>query len=483
MIAENPFVVEPHSMDNLLAQEFLSLSFQDRNAINEEMHGVSCLLPEETPELIQILLEKLVRELGTIPSHEKRMYELCQSRYGRKKSNEEGGSYVNDVDFRVRFLRCELFDAAKAARKLACFLDVVVDLFGEYALQRPIRLSDFTEDELQAFRTGNLQLLPFRDRSGRRIVVAVEGCAIQIESALRMKILYYLLWVAGEDLETQLKGIVVIIWPVADIAMEHLKHKERIIETQRKQLNGSTVRVCAFHFCVHDTPFFHLLKMIFAMSLDSERRSRLKFHVGRVIELQYLIKCYGIPVDHIPLTGTGNVKTQNLRLWLKLRNAIENPKEGSPKNIIECPGSNDVLFRPSKLIKGHPGNVKFHSLIEHYHEKGLGITAASKEIISDIYEDNGRILGWEKRGWWAEMTDQVQIQFKISVSYRDYKKKQKGKLQFYDSSTCAFQEQDGKRQKRRELADSILSSTVQKKQKNLCSPLIGDGGGMPLIRW
>ena len=58
-------------------------------------------------------------------------------------------------------------------------------------------------------------------------------------------------------------------------------------------------------------------------------------------------------------------------------------------SIIECPGSNDVLFRPSKLIKSHPGNVKFHNLIESYHEKGVGTTAASKQITDDILKDNG----------------------------------------------------------------------------------------------
>jgi hypothetical protein len=176
----------PQSLDSILAKEFLSLSFQDRNAINEEMHGVSCMTPEETPTLIHTSLHRLEDELSLIPAKDKKMYELCQERYGGKDSSQEGGSYVNDADFRVRILRCELFDVDKSARKLVDFLEAAVDLFGECALQRPIRLSDFTEDELQIFRMGNLQLLPFRDRSGRRIIAGVEGLAIQFDSALRV---------------------------------------------------------------------------------------------------------------------------------------------------------------------------------------------------------------------------------------------------------------------------------------------------------
>jgi len=440
----------PESVDSLLAKEFLTLAFKDRNAIHEEIHGVSCLTPEETPDSIHSSLEKLDYEISKIPVEDKTMYSLSQNRYGSKKSSEKGGSYVNDTDFRVKFIRILAFDSAKAARKLVTFLDVVVDLFGEYALQRPIRLSDFSEEELQVFRVGNLQLLPFRDRSGRRIIAGVEGLGLQFNTRLRFKILYYLLWTAAEDFETQSKGIVVIIWPVPHVAMEHFKQRDQDIQLQKKWLFGTPVRVAAFHFCVPANPFVNALRMLLVLTLNKVMRSRLKFHVGQAIELQYRVKSYGIPIDHIPLTGTGNVKTQNLRVWMKVRSALEYPTEESTGTIVECPGSNDVLFRPSKLIKGHPGNVKFHSLIEYYHEEGLGITAASKKIIADIIKGNGRILVWEKRGWWQVVTDPGQMKFKVSVSYRDYKKKNKGKTQIYKSSTYAFQEQNGIKRKRTE---------------------------------
>ena len=178
---------DPKSVDTLMAKEFLALSFQDRNAISEEIHGVSCLTPEETPELVNKSLDELEYEIGLLPAHETKMYTLSQTRYGRKNSSKKGGSYVNDVNFRVRFLRCELYDAARAAYKLVNYLESACDLFGEYALRRPIRLSDFNEEELQVFRTGNLQLLPFRDRSGRRIVAGVEGLGIHFDESLRVR--------------------------------------------------------------------------------------------------------------------------------------------------------------------------------------------------------------------------------------------------------------------------------------------------------
>eukprot|EP00536_Pseudo-nitzschia_multiseries_P013721 jgi/Psemu1/310206/fgenesh1_kg.604_\ len=190
---------------------------------------------------------------------------------------------------------------------MAAFLNAACHLFGEYALRRPIRLSDFNEEELQAFRMGNLQLLPFRDRSGRRIIAGVEGLAMQFDSKVRYKILYYLLWVAGEDTETQKRGIVVVIWPTADIAIKHYKQKnnDTFIGTQKEKLRGSPVRTCSYHFCVPANPLLEVLRMVFTLSLDTRKRSRLKFHSGQPIELQYSLQGYGIPVDHIPLTETG----------------------------------------------------------------------------------------------------------------------------------------------------------------------------------
>ena len=188
MIGEASLPEDPQLVDHLMAKEFLSLSFQDRNAINEEMHGVSCLVPKETPELVDKSLTKLKQEIGRIPSKEKEKYQLFEERYGTRNSRQEGGSYVNDESFRMRFLRMELFDAKESARRLCLFLDIIVDLFGEYALQRPIRLSDFSEEELHVMRIGNLQLLPFRDRSGRRIITGVEGLAIQFDETIRVRL-------------------------------------------------------------------------------------------------------------------------------------------------------------------------------------------------------------------------------------------------------------------------------------------------------
>jgi hypothetical protein len=161
----------PKDVDTLLSKELMRMSLKDRNAIQEEIHGVHCIARNETPELLETSLRQLAVELDqNLAPEETRAYQQSQ-----KLPN----TYVNTVGFRLRFLRCELFDAKKAARRMAFILNTVRDLFGAYALERAIRLSDFSKEELKYIRRGRYQWLPFRDRSGRRVVVIFPGDGLQ----------------------------------------------------------------------------------------------------------------------------------------------------------------------------------------------------------------------------------------------------------------------------------------------------------------
>ena len=55
------------------------------------------------------------------------------------------------------------------------YLDLLFYLYGDDALlRRPIQLlQDFNKEELLFLKSGQYQLLPYRDRSGRRIMAIV----------------------------------------------------------------------------------------------------------------------------------------------------------------------------------------------------------------------------------------------------------------------------------------------------------------------
>ena len=76
------------------------------------------------------------------------------------------------------------------------------------------------------------------------------------------------------------------------------------------------------------------------------------FYQGERIEIEYNLQSYGIYVDQIPWTSSGSIKLQNLKQWMKVREAIEsqrdetnnmNDYDSSIGIIVECPGMTDVI--------------------------------------------------------------------------------------------------------------------------------------------
>ena len=167
--------IDPKRVDDILSKELMQMSFQQRSNIQEEVHGVRNAMdeafPVETPDLLTSSLMELHRHLAEIPLSQKVAWSEAQSL---------PVTYIRDADFELRFLRCELFDSRKAAMRLVQFVDMVKDYFGPVALQRPPRLDDFDAEEIDVMKVGTLmQVLPFRDRSGRKILACVGDFGLQ----------------------------------------------------------------------------------------------------------------------------------------------------------------------------------------------------------------------------------------------------------------------------------------------------------------
>ena len=257
---------DPKDVDKIMANELNALTFDDREALSEEVHGVRSLAPVETPEMIQKALidlrsefiDRLKLALVSLPSlpfphsarnshhiddssdtinsddisrreylndlldasnffasssscssrveeHPDSMKSNCSLQYPAsiptpiKESSTEfqscGGSSLNNSSsydykgnrthsrnytkysyalsdgFRLKFLRAELFDVKKAATRYLKCIDFLVAYFGLVALERPLYLKDLDKDEQKLIREGRCQLMPSRDRLGRRIVV------------------------------------------------------------------------------------------------------------------------------------------------------------------------------------------------------------------------------------------------------------------------------------------------------------------------
>ena len=152
--------------DEMLSRELKTMSFQERLQIQEEIHGVANLCPPENPEMIQDALKSMQQQLDGI--QDKPIYDKLSE-----------SSYVHTKEFRLRFLRCELFDSKKAAERLVRFTQYYHDEFDMEVLERPLTLSDLEtktgkkgKEVMKTLKTGYSQILPFRDRSGRMVFFA-----------------------------------------------------------------------------------------------------------------------------------------------------------------------------------------------------------------------------------------------------------------------------------------------------------------------
>lgn len=254
--------------------------------------------------------------------------------------------------------------------------------------------------------------------------------------------------------------------------MRDVKYSRMRTSINRLMGNIVPIRCVAVHLCLPNNPWANGLSSLIVKYLSSWL-PRTKIHLGNHMELQYQLQGYGIPSEQIPSTGTGNIKTANIKLWIKWRTYFESQQiEGFPpiSHIVECPGSNDVLFRRGKSMLHHPGNAKFLNLIElriHEHTIDPEVTPMKRvrietQLIQQIRQDGGRFLKWEiDRGWWVHMSSGTngspnqesdkELQSKVHYAFRDFRKKMLRLQQeriVNPSSTYAFAQQDGQKRKR-----------------------------------
>eukprot|EP00536_Pseudo-nitzschia_multiseries_P005793 jgi/Psemu1/13605/gm1.13605_g len=227
-------------VDGLLSRTMMGLSARDRNAIHEEIHGVRSIAPMESVGILDNALWALSFELDSrvIPDRDKVAYLIARDRFGRN-------SYVNTMEFRLRMLRACCLDAKRAARKLCVFLNQLLAIFGESALERQIKLhEDFTKHEMREFRKGRYQLLPFRDRSGRKILVIFPDEEWErMEPSVRHKFVIYLSTVAASgDVETQKSGLVVLVWFESNYKISFQGRQQQQQQQQQQQYASSSSR-------------------------------------------------------------------------------------------------------------------------------------------------------------------------------------------------------------------------------------------------
>jgi hypothetical protein len=253
------------------------------------VHGVSDLI-EETPEMVEGGLVQLESEILLLK--DRAAYDLAESM---------DPSYTRNRDFRLAFLRTELFDSQQAAVRLIRHFQMKLDLFGRDRLVMDITQDDLDKDDMDALYSGYGQFLSATDRAGRLIIFVVprpgefptislvrhrllEKCGSTCDQflsrfvcILQLRRAFYNAMVALRDPEAQRRGVVVVGYFIGNGKGSRLSSDATWKVPKLSQC--LPLSIVAIHLCYDNTmwrPWHALIKTSFNMFA----RVRIRTHYG-----------------------------------------------------------------------------------------------------------------------------------------------------------------------------------------------------------
>ena len=154
----------------------MNMSLKERDDLYHELHGVAQEV-RETPEFMALKFQELRAALSEVliqnsPSN-------CQ---GFLDAEAQNSQHVHSKRHYKMFLRAERFDAKAAAIRMLRFFNFKRRNFGVENLCRDITQDLLSAQDMEAYRQGFQQLLPWRDRAGRAISMVFPH-RVQVESA------------------------------------------------------------------------------------------------------------------------------------------------------------------------------------------------------------------------------------------------------------------------------------------------------------
>jgi hypothetical protein len=226
--------------------------------------------------------------------------------------------------------------------------------------------------------------------------------------------------------------VVVVVLVLALVQLDVLNRAQ--VQEHLHSVYGYPVRVTAAHMCFPDTLFSRIIRAGVVLSVSDKNYSRFQMHTDSIHrpETQYRLMSYGIPIQDIPSTSSGVIKTKYHLQWIKSRIALDEMREsGAPSDVVIHPGNDDVLFSPGGHKTRHYGNVTFRAVLEKYMDEYQSVgkeRAALKmirdKIIKQIEAGGGGFLTFDKKmNGWVPISDPVELDERITYSFYYHSRK------------------------------------------------------------
>jgi hypothetical protein len=269
------------------------------------------LHPVETPELMQSKLEEFQHQFDQLPIEERQWAQQAT----------ETNPNLTTPDFKLMFLRCEVFNADLAAQRYASYWKKRVEILGPDRAFLPFTLDQALKDpNIQtAFHMGVMTLLDqVHDPSGRAIVYFDPSQYDRSKYTLAtiLPALWYVLHAALETTTAQQRGLIFI----GDPGRAKLSQFDRVVTKELiSSLRGILpVRLSAYHL-VHPPSFVKIILPIVKLFMSERMKKRIIVHTGKEeVVLQNLETKYGLTRDMLPTTIGGKYNVQH-SLWAQQR--------------------------------------------------------------------------------------------------------------------------------------------------------------------
>ncbi|CAJ1969770.1 unnamed protein product [Cylindrotheca closterium] len=410
---------EMKQTEEFLAAECNKVTMEERAQALDDIHCVGRAL-EEVPET----RARLLNEFDILVQYERNpIYEIAIN---------QNRAYVEDPSFRLRFLRCNMYDVHRSVRQMMRFLQHKATYFGEVKVAHDIIIDDLNDDDIKLLSSGLYHIQEERDQNGRVVLYLMNQILGKSSVDTMIKVAYYIFNnVLIPIPEVQSKGFVGVYYDVTKPEENLEMPGFTFLVTLMDVVASIPLRHSAVHICLKpirsslvlsNTLLFYTLNQS-----PADTRIRTRIHYGTDAELQLALRSHGIHTQRCPVDLEGNIRRDVSNTWFQKQEKTADTRHNPQLVVLNQPRPQDVLFGKGYGIQHHLGNFWFRNyLMSHrdaYDSAPQSLrTEISTKLARTMFENGTRFLKRAESGEWMEV-DLHEATKKVGQLFRTFRKK------------------------------------------------------------
>jgi len=252
--------------------------------------------PEETSTLVTEKLIKFDEVLGSIDTKKK-----IECMMAQEKSPDLCGD-----DFKLAFLRCEVFEVKPAVDRWIKYWKMRVSILGEEKAFLPLTLEGAMEGQEKVISCSYVTVAAgATDPDGRAIILLdIQQEKSDLSDDDIFMAVWYQLHVSLSTELAQKRGVVTyIIW----VGVESFFDGRQLLWKNLTTFAGTLpIRCSAFHY-VHPPSFIKVVVKILRVMLSKKLRNRINVHSGSMDEALKSLSKFGLARDTLPEVFGGDL--------------------------------------------------------------------------------------------------------------------------------------------------------------------------------